>query len=198
VESLGLRPGQRVLDVATGTGDLALLIAARHPAVTVVGLDPSSGMLGVARERIERSGRSARIGLEAGDAEALPFEDASFDAATMAFGIRNVRDRPRALRELARVLRPGGRVAILELGEPRGRIAGGLARFHIHTLVPLVGGLLSGAGEYRYLERSIASFPAPETFSRMMGDAGFGDLGVRPFAFGACVLFSGRRGESLV
>ena len=196
VESLHLRPGQRLLDVATGTADLALLMSSVQPSATVVGLDPSREMLRIACERIERAGRSDRIALELGDAEALPFDDASFDAAAMAFGIRNVRDRPRALRELARVIRPGGRVAILELGEPRGALAGTLLRFYIHAVVPLVGALVSGATEYRYLERSITRFPPPEAFGQLLHAAGFVELGIRPLTLGACVLFSGRRGGS--
>src|SRR5690606_23666848 len=119
-----------------------------------------------------RAGLSERITLVEGDAQQLPFEDASFDAATIAFGIRNVPDRPRALREMARVVRPGGRVAVLELSEPPGGLLGSLARIHVHHIVPFLGALISGSKEYRYLQRSIAAFPPPEQFAATMREAG--------------------------
>jgi demethylmenaquinone methyltransferase/2-methoxy-6-polyprenyl-1,4-benzoquinol methylase len=185
VDALQLAPGHLVLDLATGTGDLAIQIAAREPAARVVGLDPSPKMLAVAARKI--AGRP--IALTLGDAAALPFPDGAFDGVSMAFGIRNVPDRSRALVEIARVVRAGGRVAILELSEPRGGVMGPLARFHIHTLVPAVGGLLSGSREYRYLQESIARFPPPEEFSRMIAEAGLGVVEARPLTFGVSCLF---------
>src|SRR5262249_7157774 len=131
--SLALGPGRRVLDLATGTADLALLLARMHPDVTVVGLDPSANMLAVGARKVAAAGLGARVSLVQGDAQALPFERAGCDGACIAFGIRNVPDRSAALREMARVVRPGGRVAILELSEPRSGILGPLARFHVHS-----------------------------------------------------------------
>jgi ubiquinone/menaquinone biosynthesis methyltransferase len=119
VRSLNLRSGARVLDLATGTADLALMIASRVESSTVVGLDPSSAMLAVGQRKIDKKGLAQRISLVQGDAEALPFPDRSFDGVSIAFGIRNVPDRARALKEMARVTRPGGRIALLELSEPR-------------------------------------------------------------------------------
>ena len=161
VASLGLRPGGRVLDLATGTADLPLEILRQAPEVTVVGLDPSPGMLDIGRRKVREDGLAEKVELIEGDAQALPFEDDAFDGITMAFGIRNVPDRGRALREMARVLRPGGRAAILELSEPRGGLMAPFARLHIHVVVPWVGSLLSGSAEYRYLQQSIEAFPAP-------------------------------------
>jgi demethylmenaquinone methyltransferase/2-methoxy-6-polyprenyl-1,4-benzoquinol methylase len=106
----------------------------------------------------------------------------------IAFGIRNVPDRARALREMKRVTRPGGRVAILELSEPRG-VLGPLARFHVHTLVPCIGALLSGKREYLYLEQSIAAFPDAVAFSRVMGESGLEVLRIVPLTFGVCHLY---------
>ncbi|HMJ15592.1 MAG TPA: bifunctional demethylmenaquinone methyltransferase/2-methoxy-6-polyprenyl-1,4-benzoquinol methylase UbiE [Polyangiaceae bacterium] len=188
VASLELRPGHRVLDLATGTGDLALRVAVRHPDVSVVGLDPSQGMLGIALEKVQRAVLADRIELQLGDAQELPYEAASFDGLCMAFGIRNVPDRARALREMRRVVRPGGRIAILELSEPQG-VLGPLARFHVHTLVPRIGALLSGKREYRYLEQSIAAFPPAAEFAELMRSSGLEVLQVIPLTFGVCHLY---------
>jgi demethylmenaquinone methyltransferase / 2-methoxy-6-polyprenyl-1,4-benzoquinol methylase len=189
VAAMQLADGGRALDLATGTADLALLIARTHPAVFVEGLDPSVRMLEIGRAKAERAGLGDRVHLEVGIAEALPFPDGSFDAVSIAFGIRNVPDRPLALREMARVTRPGGRIAILELSEPRGGLLGPLARFHVHSVVPFVGGLLSGSSEYRYLQRSIAAFPPPEEFRATMQASGLTVLEARPLTFGVCHLY---------
>lgn len=191
VAALRLPAGARVLDVATGTADLAIDIARRHPDATVVGLDPSRGMLAVGDTKLARRGLASRVSLVVGDAQALPYEAASFDAATIAFGIRNVPDRALGLRELARVVKPGGRVAVLELAEPRGGLLGRAARFHVHHVVPRLGALLSGSREYRYLQTSIAAFPPAEAFAAMMDAAGLEVVEVAPLTFGVCTLYVG-------
>jgi demethylmenaquinone methyltransferase/2-methoxy-6-polyprenyl-1,4-benzoquinol methylase len=187
VDALALPDDGAALDLATGTGDLALAIARRHPRARVVGVDPSTGMLELGRAKAARAG--AAIGFQVGVAEELPFDDASFDAVSIAFGIRNVVDRPAALAEMARVTRPGGRIAILELGEPRAGIMAPLARFHIHQVVPRLGALLSGAREYRYLERSIARFPPADEFAALMERAGLSTIEIQPLTFGVCNLY---------
>jgi len=192
VNALKLTGGARVLDLATGTADLAIAIARRQPDAQVVGLDPSAGMLAVGAEKLRRLGLDERVELVEGDAEALPFADDSFDGVSIAFGIRNVPDRARALAEMARVTRPAGRIAILELGEPRGSVLGPLARFHVHRVVPTLGAWLSGASEYRYLERSIAAFPPAEVFADLMRGAGLDVLSVEPLTFGVCTLYVAR------
>jgi len=126
VAALALPPGGTALDLATGTGDLALMIARTHPDATVYATDPSRRMLDVAVEKARPLG--ARVRFAPGDAQAIDLGDASVDAVSMAFGIRNVEDRPRALREMARVTRDGGRIAILELTEPREGALAALAR----------------------------------------------------------------------
>jgi demethylmenaquinone methyltransferase / 2-methoxy-6-polyprenyl-1,4-benzoquinol methylase len=183
----------RALDVATGTADLALALALATPTATVLGIDPSRGMLGVGEKKVRARGLESRVTLSEGDAQALPYPDASFDAVTIAFGIRNVPDRPRALREMARVLRPGGRLVVLELSEPRRGILGPLARFHVHHVVPRIGALLSGAREYRYLQASIAAFPAPEAFAAMIREAGLVDVTFRTLTFGVAAIHVGLR-----
>lgn len=179
----------RVLDVATGTGDLAIDIAQTIPGATIVGLDPSTQMLAIAEQKMAKLGLQDRVMLVEGDAQQLPYESASMDAATIAFGIRNVPDRAAGLRELARVVRPGGRVAVLELGEPRGALLGRAARFHTNVVVPRLGALLSGKREYHYLQRSIAAFPPREQFAALMSECGLHVLEVVPLTFGACTLY---------
>lgn len=179
----------RVLDVATGTGDLAIDIARMTPGATVIGLDPSTNMLAIAKDKLVRRGYADRVSLVVGDAQALPYASCEMDAATIAFGIRNVPDRLRALRELARVVRPGGRIAVLELGEPRKGLLGHAARFHTRHVVPRLGALLSGSREYAYLQKSIAAFPAAEEFAALMETAGLKVVEVTPLTFGACTLY---------
>lgn len=189
VASLSAALPRRILDLATGTGDVAVMVSRAYPEVSVVGVDPSTKMLEVGREKIEKLGLAQRISFEVGSAERLPFEDDSFDGVTIAFGIRNVPDRAAALREMSRVVKRGGRVAVLELSEPRSGLLGPLARFHIHTVVPTIGGLLSGSREYSYLQESIAAFPPPEQFAEQMGSSGLEVLSVEPLTFGVSCLY---------
>lgn len=189
VAAMELPAGARVLDLATGTGDLALMIARLHPDAHVVGSDPSNRMLEVGTEKITRSGLGDRVELEAGDAQALPYEDDSFDGCCIAFGIRNVPDRSAALAEMARVTKRGGRVAVLELGEPSVGWLSPVARFHVRKVIPRLGGMLSGSREYRYLQESIADFPSSDEFAKQMQASGLNVLDVKPLTFGACNLF---------
>ena len=183
----------RVLDLATGTADLAIMIARRHPGTQVTGLDPAQRMLAEGREKIREAGLENRVRLLTGDAETLPFPDAHFDGVTIAFGIRNVPDRMRGIREMARVTRPGGRVAILELSEPGGGLLGPFARFHVHHVVPWIGALLSGAREYAYLQQSIAAFPPATEFAGMMEEAGLEMVEIERMILGVCHLYVARR-----
>lgn len=191
VAALQLSGACRVLDVATGTADLALGIARKLPESQVVGIDPSRKMLAIGAQKVERAGFSDRVHLDTGTVEALPYDDASFDGVTIAFGIRNAVDRAKGLAEMARVTRPGGRLAILELGEPEEGLLRGLARFHIRTVVPAVGGWLSGNREYRYLQSSIAAFPPRAEFRQMMQDVGLINVEATALTFGAANLFVG-------
>ncbi len=188
VKALALEAGHHVLDLATGTADLAIQIA-ESADVSVVGVDPSVNMLAVGESKVQRAGLDSRVSLLEGDAQALAFEDNSFDACTIAFGIRNVPDRLLALREMNRVVRTGGRIAVLELSEPRNGFLGPLARFHIHKVVPWVGATISGKREYAYLQESIAAFPSPETFADMMREAGQAVVEVDSLTFGVCCLY---------
>lgn len=189
VRSLQLGDRARVLDLATGTGDLAVDIARMAPHATVIGLDPSPGMLAIARDKIAKKQLADRVSLVEGDAQALPYGNCELDAVTIAFGIRNVPDRARALREMARVVRPGGRIAILELSEGRRGVMGAMARFHTRHVVPRLGALLSGKREYHYLQKSIAAFPPAGEFTALMTSCGLAVIEVTPLTFGACTLY---------
>jgi demethylmenaquinone methyltransferase/2-methoxy-6-polyprenyl-1,4-benzoquinol methylase len=172
-------PTGRVLDVATGTGDLALAIAARPDRPLVIGLDLVPAMLGPAKRKIARNG--ARVALTCGDGTKLPFPEASFDAVTIAFGIRNIPRRVEAMAEMRRVLAPGGRAYILEFTTPEKPLVRRLYQLYLRSLLPSLGGMVSGdSSSYKYLADTILEFPGPPAFRAEMRDAGF--LAVRSHA----------------
>ena len=177
-----VRPGDRVLDACCGTGDLA--IADVRAGGRVVGLDFSERML----ERARR--KSPAVEWVRGDLLELPFEDASFDAATVGFGVRNVADLERALRELRRVLRSGGRLGILEITTPRGPLRL-FYRLWFDRIVPLLGKLLRGGSAYTYLPASVRRFPGPEELAALLREAGFDDVSFRVLAGGIVALHRG-------
>jgi demethylmenaquinone methyltransferase / 2-methoxy-6-polyprenyl-1,4-benzoquinol methylase len=179
-----VRPGDRVLDACCGTGDLA--IAAERAGGKVVALDFSVRML----ERARR--KSSSVAWVEGDLLALPFEDASFEAATVGFGVRNVADLERALAELARVLVPTGRLAILEITQPHGLLAP-FYRLWFDRVVPLLGKVLKGGAAYSYLPASVRRFPGPDELARLIGQAGFRDVGYRLLGGGIVALHTGIR-----
>ncbi len=191
VRALELHGASDVLDVATGTGDLAIMIARMYPGLQVAGIDPSANMIGVGHEKVAGAKLDSRVKLEIGDGQALPFEDDSFDGAIVSFGIRNFPDRFKGLQEMARVTRPGRKVVILELSEPRTGPMAVLARTYIHHVVPVIGSTLSGKKEYRYLQESIEAFPPAETFVDLMAEAGLKGAKATPLSFGAVNLFVG-------
>ncbi len=167
----------RVLDIATGTGDVALEIARQTaPSVRIVGEDFTQGMLVRGREKIDQSPHRDRILLVNAPCEAIPHPGGVFDGITIAFGIRNVVDRPAGLREMCRVLKPGGRAVILEFSNPRSPLFKKLYYFYFRRLLPLIGGLLSSRSAYQYLPDSVLEFPGQEEFKAMMAAAGFVNL----------------------
>ena len=176
-------PGDEVLDACCGTGDLAL--AAERAGGRVTGLDFSERML----ERARR--KSASVRWVRGDALALPFADGSFDAVTVGFGIRNVDDLEAGLRELARVLRPGGRLGCLEITRPRGLLRL-FFRLWFDGLVPLAGKVLPGGAAYTYLPASVRRFPGPEDLAELMRRAGFEDVRWRLLGGGIVALHTAR------
>lgn len=173
VKLTGAGPGDRLLDVATGTGKVAADLHARaQPGGNVLGVDISPRMIGLARQRF-----GDRLGLEfvVGDALALPTEDATFDAAAIAFGMRNLPDYGQGFAELARSVRPGGRVVCLEIARPRSRPAR-ILQFWFDRIVPLVGRVIGQGGAYGYLVRSTKEYPNPERIAAIMREAGLQDI----------------------
>jgi demethylmenaquinone methyltransferase / 2-methoxy-6-polyprenyl-1,4-benzoquinol methylase len=175
-------PGARVLDACCGTGDLA--IACAREGAVVTGLDFSEPML----ERARR--KAPDLEWVGGDALDLPFPDASFDGATVGFGVRNVEDLERSLSELRRVLRPGGHVGILEITRPRGVLAP-FYRLWFDGIVPLLGKLLPGGSAYTYLPASVRRFPGPEELAGLLRGVGFTDVEYRLLAGGIVALHTG-------
>ena len=165
------------------------------PHSQVVGVDPSVGMLEVGRRKVDAAGLSKRIELRVGDGTDIPAEDDAFDAAIMAFGIRNVPDRPKCLRELRRVVRRGGPVVLLELTEPEGHPLAFAARFWKRQVVPRLGAMLSSTPEYVYLEASIRAFPRADQFLSIMLENGLTGVEARTLTFGAATIFVGRSGN---
>ena len=186
-----LRPHrpQQMMDVATGTGDFALLACRMLRPQSLVGTDISEGMMQVARRKAREAGLDERISFRREDCEALTFADASFDAVTVAFGIRNFEHLDRGLREMCRVLRPGGHLVILELSTPDRFPLKQLYRIY-SRLIPLMGRLVShDRSAYTYLPQSIRAFPQGEVMSESIRRAGFSDVRFRRLTFGVCTLY---------
>jgi demethylmenaquinone methyltransferase/2-methoxy-6-polyprenyl-1,4-benzoquinol methylase len=184
VAALDPRGPAPLLDLCSGTADLLLEALPRDANLRGVGADLSEGMLRRGRAKLARDGLSGRAALVAADGESLPFAAESFGNALVAFGIRNIADREGALRELHRVLRPGGRLVVLEFSMPAGGL-GKAYRFYFRHVLPRVGAWISGDGEaYRYLPASVAVFPDPPAFGALLERAGFAAVGWTPLTAG--------------
>ena len=193
VDFLELEPPVRVLDLCTGTADLLIEALRRHPASGGLGIDLSHAMLSRGAGKLGRGGLRGRGTLAGGDAEHLPVRAGVFDGALVAFGIRNVGEPVRAMSEVLRALRPGGRFVVLEFSMPRGAL-GVAYRFYFRSLLPRIGGLVSGDGTaYAYLPASVSRFPAPADFASLMEQAGFVDVRWQLLTGGIACLHRGER-----
>ena len=184
-------PEDVILDVACGTGDLALAFAHRGVR-SVLAVDFAEPMLHIGQQKIDDLGWRSRVALAAGDAQRLPLPDASVNVVAIAFGIRNVSDPASAIREFCRVLRPGGRLCILEFGMPANRLLRWLYRFYFRHILPRTATLISGdrTGAYRYLPSSVDTFLTADALARLMAESGLEDVSVRRLTCGvaaACI-----------
>ena len=190
-------PGQpqQLLDIACGTGDFSLAQAHRmHPGSHITGLDLSEGMLAVMREKVQKAGLAEQISCEQGDSEQMRFPDGSFDGVTIAFGIRNFAHREAALEEILRVLRPGGRLVILELSVPENKLLRWGYNLYFMHFVPWIGGLISGdKAAYRYLPASVQAFPGRREWTATMVRCGYANVRHRAFTFGLCRMYVGEK-----
>lgn len=197
IRSLRLTGRETLIDVCTGTADVAIEARRGAGARRVLGVDFAGAMLSLGLRKVRAAGEASQITLVRGDAMRLPATSGRADAATVAFGIRNVVKPEVACAELARVLRPGGRLAILEFGVPRIPGISTLYLWYFRRLLPLVGRLLSGhTGAYAYLPASVGTFPSPEAFVTILRQAGFTDVRAIPMTFGIVYLYTGSRAAS--
>ncbi|MEY4886638.1 MAG: hypothetical protein RL767_109 [Bacteroidota bacterium] len=179
-----------VLDVATGTADLALALAKGIPGSKVVGVDISSGMLEVGRSKVRAKDLEGRVRLDLGDGEQLPYEESSFGAVTIAFGVRNFENLEQGLRDMRRVLEPGGTLAVLEFSQPTAWPLRSLYLFYFKNILPRIGRMVSkDASAYTYLPNSVQAFPYGEAFAAKLREAGFKSVRVRPLTFGVASLY---------
>jgi demethylmenaquinone methyltransferase/2-methoxy-6-polyprenyl-1,4-benzoquinol methylase len=184
--------GGRYLDIGTGTGDLVFEILRQSVNVLIDGIDPAEQMLAIAQDKAAKRGVVDAVSFFAADALDLPMESETFDGIVSGFCFRNIERRQKALEEMMRVLKPGGKVIILEATYP----ANGLIRFgyKLYTpLVPLIGKVLGGGAAYKYLMDSIEDFPKPKTVTDMFREAGFAEIHCTPLTFGTVSIFSGTK-----
>jgi demethylmenaquinone methyltransferase / 2-methoxy-6-polyprenyl-1,4-benzoquinol methylase len=194
VDALALPAGSRVLDLCTGTADLAVATVRRVPRATVIGIDFAAEMLRLGLDKLRDRGLASSVRLVRADGTRIPLAAHCCDAATIGFGIRNVVEPERALSELARVLKPGGRLAILEFGQPRIPGVRTLYAWYFRYLLPLLGRLVSKhRTAYSYLPASVGQFPPPAEFARVIAATGFSQVQTVPLSFGIVYLYIAER-----
>lgn len=182
----------QVLDVATGTGDMAIMMCRYLPGSHVTGVDISTGMLEVGRQKLIRTGLASRVILQPGDSEALPFPDGGFDAVTVAFGVRNFENLEKGLQEMRRVLKPGGKLVVLEFSQPRMPGIRQLYLFYLRLIAPGIAKMASSNGDaYRYLNNSVQAFPEGKEFIRILEGCGYTHTRLRRLSLGICSLYVG-------
>jgi len=197
IRALALRGDECVLDVCSGTGDLAIAAVRGRPAARrAVGVDFADAMLRVGQRKVSRAGLDRQVRLVRGDATRLPVADSSVDAITIAFGIRNVEDIDAASREFVRVLKPRGRLAVLEFTVPTTPLVGGAYLWYLRHVLPRIGAAVSRHDEaYAYLPASIDTFAAPDAFVKTLRRAGFSDISAVRLTFGTVCMYTARRGD---
>ena len=185
---------KKVLDVATGTADVALMTFKMLHPEKIIGIDISEGMLDLGRQKIEKLGLTKNIELLKGDSENINFEDNSFDAITVAFGVRNFENLETGLKEMHRVLRQGGKLVVLEFSKPKNAACKVFYNLYMNQIAPSFGKLFSkNNNAYQYLNDSVQAFPEGETFLNIMKQAGFREAYVKPLTLGICSIYCGSK-----
>ncbi|WP_299837890.1 bifunctional demethylmenaquinone methyltransferase/2-methoxy-6-polyprenyl-1,4-benzoquinol methylase UbiE [uncultured Tenacibaculum sp.] len=190
VRLIGENNPKTILDIATGTGDLAMMMTKLNPE-KIVGLDISAGMLEVGKQKIKKAGFDSKIDMVIGDSENIPFEDNTFDAITVSFGVRNFENLDKGLKEILRVLKPGGKFVVLETSNPTKFPFKQLYKLHTNVFLPIVGKLFSrDKVAYSYLSESANSFPFGEAFNNILRKNGFKNVKSLPVTFGVASIYS--------
>jgi demethylmenaquinone methyltransferase/2-methoxy-6-polyprenyl-1,4-benzoquinol methylase len=185
---------KKILDVATGTGDVAIMTYRMLHPEKITGIDISEGMLEFGRKKIDRLGLSGRIELLCADSETMPFEHNSFDAVTVAFGVRNFQNLEKGLKEMHRVLHPGAKLVVLEFSKSRSGVLSGFFNFYMNVITPAVGKLFAkNKDAYQYLNDSVQAFPEGQRFLEIMADAGFQNTCLKRLTFGICTIYCGTK-----
>ncbi|PTR00971.1 demethylmenaquinone methyltransferase/2-methoxy-6-polyprenyl-1,4-benzoquinol methylase [Mucilaginibacter yixingensis] len=183
---------RHILDVATGTGDFAFEALSILRPEKITGVDISQGMLDIAKQKIAKRGLSDRFEVKLGDSEKLPFSDSTFDAITVAYGVRNFENLEKGMADMFRVLKPGGKAVVLEFSKPKAFPIKQLYNFYFNYITPGIGKLFSkDARAYTYLPESVAAFPDGKNFTAIMDKVGFKNTKNRPLAFGICSIYTG-------
>ena len=183
-----------ILDVATGTGDVAILTEKMLHPDKITGIDISEGMLEIGRQKIEKLGLGDKIKLITGDSETILFPDNSFDAITVAFGVRNFQNLEKGLGEMYRVLRPGGKLVVLEFSKPKNVIFKGFYNLYMNHIAPGFGNLFAkNRCAYQYLNDSVQKFPEGDNFVKILAGCGYAGTGHKPLTFGICSIYWGRK-----
>jgi len=191
INSLKSIDPNKILDVASGTGDLAIAAMRLNPK-KIIGVDISEEMLKVGEAKMEKKGLSDIISMQVADSESLPFEDNDFDAVMVAFGVRNFEHPEKGVEEMFRVLRPGGKLVVLEFTNPTGSLINGLYQLYFRKVLPLVGKIISkDFSAYKYLPQSVAAFPQREEFVEIMKKSGFKSASFQQLTFGIASLYIG-------
>ena len=190
----GAIPGEKILDVCCGTGDLAIRFVQEDGTGEIVGIDRSEEMLHLAKRKISGNGFAKRIKLVEGDALHLPFEDDYFDIVSIGFGLRNIGQHKKGISEMVRVLKDGGRLLILEFSPPSRSFFGACYRLYLNTAIRAVGGIISGsASAYRYLSESISNFPKPEEITKLMEEERLKNICLKALTGGIAYIYRGQK-----
>lgn len=183
-----------ILDVATGTADVAIMTVRILQPTKIIGIDISDGMLGFGRQKIEKLGLGNLIELLNGDSETIKFDDNSFDAVTVAFGVRNFQNLEKGLSEIKRVLKPGGKLVVLEFSKPKAAVVKQLYNVYMNVVAPNMGKLFSkNRNAYKYLDESIKKFPEGKNFTTILDHLGYTNTYCKPLSFGICSIYCGEK-----